>query len=96
VREGLLSAGIEARLYFPPAHKQPVFNSRHADLPNTDDLSRRMLSLPFHAQLSEDDLEQVAIAMEGLLVHQRHSREKVVPSGVARLAPAFTNREDDS
>jgi perosamine synthetase len=95
VREGLLSAGIEARLYFPPAHTQPVFNSQHADLPNTDDLSRRMLSLPFHAQLSEDDLEQVAIALEGLLVHQRHRLSKVVAHDLGRLAPALTNREED-
>jgi perosamine synthetase len=64
VREAMLDAGVEVRLYFPPAHQQPVFAEREADLPVTEDLSRRMLSLPFYARLSRRELEEVASTLE--------------------------------
>jgi perosamine synthetase len=67
VLDGMLAAGIEARLYFPPAHLQPVFARSYADLPVTESLSRRMLSLPFHAALTDEQLEAVAATLATLL-----------------------------
>ena len=64
VRGAMLNAGVEARLYFPPAHLQPVFAQHQRDLPVTEDLSRRMLSLPFYARLSHSELEEVAMTLE--------------------------------
>jgi perosamine synthetase len=64
VRDALIAAGIEARLYFPPAHLQPVFATTSVDLPVTEALSGRMLSLPFHAGLSAPQLEEVAASLE--------------------------------
>lgn len=58
-------AGIEARLYFPPAHTQPVFAGAAGALPVTEDLSARMLSIPFHARLTAEELEDIAATLEG-------------------------------
>jgi perosamine synthetase len=63
VLKRLLDMGIEARVYFPPAHRQPVFGADAAvapELPVTDELARRMLSLPFHSRLTDDELVDIA------------------------------------
>jgi perosamine synthetase len=67
VLEALLAEGIEARLYFPPAHLQPVFRERGVRLPVTEQLAGRMLSIPFHSRLSGDELEEIAAALERAL-----------------------------
>jgi perosamine synthetase len=60
VRESLLAEGIEARLYFPPAHLQRVFRDSDCTLPVTEQLNDQLLSLPFHSLLREAELEEVA------------------------------------
>lgn len=60
VRDALADAGVEARVYFPPVHLQPVFAGVDVDLPVTEDVAARALSLPVHAHLSEGDLAEVA------------------------------------
>jgi perosamine synthetase len=67
VLDAMLAARIEARLYFPPAHRQPIFAQVHAELPVTEDLSHRMLSLPFHSRLSPEQFEEVAATLETAL-----------------------------
>lgn len=67
VRHAMLAAGIEVRLYFPPVHLQPLFAQRRADLPVTEDLAQRMLSLPFHARLQLSELEEIATVLEAAL-----------------------------
>ncbi|WCO65853.1 DegT/DnrJ/EryC1/StrS family aminotransferase [Iamia majanohamensis] len=65
---GLAARGIEARVYFPPAHRQPVFAHLPVpDLPTTDEVAASVLSLPFHAGLGHDDLAEVATALEAAL-----------------------------
>jgi len=55
-------AEIECRIYFPPAHRQPVFASlgEDAELPVTDEAAKRILSLPFHSRLELRDFEEIA------------------------------------
>lgn len=60
VRDFLLSRGIEARVYFPPAHTQPIFGGRRGYLPQTEEVARRMLSLPMHSQLTPAELSYIA------------------------------------
>jgi dTDP-4-amino-4,6-dideoxygalactose transaminase len=43
------------RWYFPPIHRMPAFETE-ADLPITKDISSRLLGLPFHTHLAEDDV----------------------------------------
>lgn len=70
VRSALLEDGIEARLYFPPAHLQPVFRADGCVLPTTERLSEQLLSVPFHSQLSEAELEEVAGALRVAVTDQ--------------------------
>jgi perosamine synthetase len=62
--ERLLRRGIEARVYFPPVHLQPVFRGRHRSLPVTEAIAGRMISLPMHARLTPDELTEIADAVE--------------------------------
>jgi perosamine synthetase len=59
----LARQGIESRVYFPPAHRQPIFGGRPVDLPVTDDLAGRILSLPLHSRLTPDEVADVAAGM---------------------------------
>ena len=59
----LAQQGIESRVDFPPAHRQPVFGGQPPDLPVTDDLAGRILSLPMHSLLTPDEVADVAAAM---------------------------------
>jgi perosamine synthetase len=63
----LLDAGIEARVYFPPAHRQPVFAAAGAPLPVTDAAAGEILSLPFHPRITAADLEEMARTVESAL-----------------------------
>ena len=62
VLDTLSSRGIEAKLYFPPAHRQQVFRSSGPapDLPVTDWAADHALSLPMHTQLSPAELDEIA------------------------------------
>ncbi|MEW6154490.1 MAG: DegT/DnrJ/EryC1/StrS family aminotransferase [Actinomycetota bacterium] len=51
--------GIESKVYFPPVHRQPIFDRGERFLV-TEDLCSRILSIPFHARVSTDDLERIA------------------------------------
>jgi perosamine synthetase len=65
--ERLLDAGIEARLYFPPAHHQAVFEGSADDLPVTDWAAAHALSLPLHARLTDGELDEIADCIAGSL-----------------------------
>jgi perosamine synthetase len=63
LRAALRAAGIETRIYFPPAHLQPVLTEHRTSLPVTEDVASRMLSVPMHAQLRAEDIEAIADAI---------------------------------
>jgi perosamine synthetase len=63
VMESMLRRGIETRVYFPPVHRQPIFAGTASDLPVTDDLSGRILSVPIHSRLSPGEVAEVADAL---------------------------------
>ena len=60
----LVQSGIEARVYFPPAHLQPIFASQYRRLPVTEEVAGRMFSIPMHSLLTSDELAQIANAIE--------------------------------
>jgi perosamine synthetase len=64
VMNALLDAGIEARLYFPPAHQQMVFRNYEVRLPTTERLASQMLSIPFHSRLTRTELDTIAEALK--------------------------------
>ena len=54
-------AGIESRIYFPPSHRQPIFSHLpDPDLPVTEATVDRILSVPFHGRLTNEDLTDIA------------------------------------
>jgi dTDP-4-amino-4,6-dideoxygalactose transaminase len=63
IAEKLQKLGIPARPYFVPIHLQPYMVSRfgyhEGDFPNTEDLGRRSLALPFSSVMTEDQVDYV-------------------------------------
>ena len=66
----LAAKGIETRPYFfPPIHEQTFFRTyANRPLPVTEDLSRRVITLPFYSTMTEEDMTTVA---EGLAESER-------------------------
>lgn len=65
--QALATRGVEARTYFaPPLHLQRFFSVRvgPVSLPATEDLARRVLSLPLHDGMSADDVRTIAAIVD--------------------------------
>jgi len=65
VKDHLNRKGIGATIYYKtPVHLMPLYrkllNTREGLLPVTEELSRRLLSLPVHHGMSEEDVRRVA------------------------------------
>ncbi len=63
VREALLRSDIHAYIGYVPLHSSPMgrrLGYTAEDLPLTQEYASRVLRLPFHNQLSRDDVERVA------------------------------------
>jgi len=63
----LTSQGIGCSNYFVPVHTQPfvmeMLGTKPGDFPVTEAVAGRTIALPFHANLSEDEVAQVAEAL---------------------------------
>jgi perosamine synthetase len=84
VLEHLLLKGIEARIYFPPAHLQPIFAGRRQRLPVTEAVASKMLSIPMHSRLTPDELAQIADAIEEAVSEDRPAGARAIAPGTAR------------
>jgi dTDP-4-amino-4,6-dideoxygalactose transaminase len=71
VREALRTAGITTDVHFPvPDHLQPVWGGRDfGPLPRTERLAARVLSLPCFPEMTDDEVDRVARALEALGEH---------------------------
>jgi perosamine synthetase len=70
IMKKLRERGIQAKIYFPPAHLQPVFKSmgyKEGDLPVTEEIARTIISLPVHSMLTEEDLRYVGDSLDEIL-----------------------------
>ncbi|MBS0966273.1 DegT/DnrJ/EryC1/StrS family aminotransferase [Acetobacter okinawensis] len=64
----LKDRGVPSAIYYPlPLHKQPAYRDHHdgAVLPVSDDLAQRILALPIHPELSDQDVARVIAAVKG-------------------------------
>jgi perosamine synthetase len=62
--EALRAAGIEAAVHYPRAlNQQPVFASMNVELPNCEWIAQRIVSLPVHPSLAENDLDRIVSAV---------------------------------
>lgn len=74
-RDGLLATlrdrGIECSNYFSAIHLQPFFVERFGykagDFPICEELAARTIALPFHHELSEEDVDRVCRELRSLL-----------------------------
>jgi len=63
VREGLVKEGISAYIGYVPLHTSKVglaMGNKEGSLPVTEDYAERILRLPFHNNMSEEDVKRVA------------------------------------
>lgn len=75
VAEHLSAHDIASKIYFDPVHLSTYYREQHGGepetLPVTEDLSARVLSLPMHPNLSDDEVDRVVAAVESALAAQR-------------------------
>ena len=59
--------GIPTKIYFPPVHQQLIFRKSHGvSLPVTESVARRVLSLPFFAGITQQELDYVTQTIRSL------------------------------
>ncbi len=63
-RDGLMKylegRGISSRVYFDPSHLYSVFKGNPIELPNTRNISSKVLSLPMYPQMTIEEIDAVA------------------------------------
>jgi perosamine synthetase len=76
-RAGIIRAlardGVQSKVYYPPVHTSGLFPPVDKPLPVTDDVGRRMVSLPVHAQLTVPDMDHIAAALTRAVAQQKGS-----------------------
>jgi perosamine synthetase len=73
VAQALRDQGIGTGVHYPrPIHKQPAFEELLGvqSLPVSEEIAERILSLPVHPHLTQEDLERICTAVERV-VHSR-------------------------
>jgi len=71
LQEKLAALGVPAMIYYPvPAHRQQMFsflNLPEVDLPITDWLTHRVISLPIHTEMDQDQLDHIVYNVNNLV-----------------------------
>jgi len=66
VQAALRAAGVPSAIYYPrPLHRQPAYAPHHrgGPLPVSEDICERILALPIHPDLTEDQVARIAEAV---------------------------------
>lgn len=64
----LKERGVPSAIYYPlPLHRQPAYRDHHdgTALPVSEDLAQRILALPIHPELTDDDVARVIGVVRG-------------------------------
>ena len=70
VQAGLRERGVPTAIYYPrPLHRQPAYAPHHdgTALPVSDDLAERILALPIHPELADEDVRHVIDAFTAIM-----------------------------
>jgi UDP-2-acetamido-2-deoxy-ribo-hexuluronate aminotransferase len=71
LQDQLAAVGVPAMIYYPvPAHRQKMFsflNLPEVDLPVTDWLTHRVISLPIHTEMDQEQLEYIVNHVNNLV-----------------------------
>ncbi|KGB22612.1 DegT/DnrJ/EryC1/StrS family protein [Acetobacter tropicalis] len=60
--------GVPSAIYYPlPLHKQPAYRDHHdgSSLPVSEDLATRILALPIHPELTDEEVSRIIAAVRG-------------------------------
>ena len=71
--EALIKEGVGAGVYYPPVHLFTYFKknygTKEGDLPVTEDIAGRTITLPLYPSLTEGQIEEIALAVEKVTTH---------------------------
>ncbi|TCO61918.1 DegT/DnrJ/EryC1/StrS family aminotransferase [Actinocrispum wychmicini] len=68
VREALRQRGVPTSVHYPPTHQLSFYRGTTVtDLPVTDRVAGRLLTLPLHARMSDEDVDYVANELRSVL-----------------------------
>ena len=71
ILKAMLAKGIQVSNYFPPVYLMPFiaeeYGLKEGDFPITDDVCKRTMALPFHNNLSKEDIQLVARELKATL-----------------------------
>ena len=71
ILKAMLAKGIQVSNYFPPVYLMPFiaeeYGLKEGDFPITDDVCKRTMALPFHNNLSKEDIQLVAKELKATL-----------------------------
>jgi dTDP-4-amino-4,6-dideoxygalactose transaminase len=66
MQAGLKADGVPSAIYYPrPLHRQPAYAGAHdgVSLPVSEDLSTRIMALPMHPDLSDQDVDRICASV---------------------------------
>ncbi len=66
VQAALKGNGVPTAIYYPrPLHRQPAYSTQHdgTAMPVSEDLANRILALPIHPDLTDEDVERICVAV---------------------------------
>jgi dTDP-4-amino-4,6-dideoxygalactose transaminase len=66
MQAGLKAAGVPSAIYYPrPLHHQPAYAGAHdgTSLPVSEDVSTRIMALPLHPDLTDQDVDRICAAV---------------------------------
>nr|WP_294523999.1 DegT/DnrJ/EryC1/StrS aminotransferase family protein [uncultured Rhodopila sp.] len=66
IQAALRADGVPTAIYYPrPLHRQPAYSAQHdgSALPVSDDLATRILALPIHPDLTEEDVARICASV---------------------------------
>jgi dTDP-4-amino-4,6-dideoxygalactose transaminase len=68
--EGMKSQGIQTSIHYPPIHRFTAYHDGKAkyDLPNTDDIAGREVTLPLYPAMTDEDVHTVVKAIAQTLI----------------------------
>ncbi|WP_410575645.1 DegT/DnrJ/EryC1/StrS family aminotransferase [Amycolatopsis sp. cmx-4-61] len=73
VHARLHAARIQAGVHYPPNHLQPAFAPWSCTLPATEAVAAEILSLPFHPDLTDADIDHVAATLAAVVADEHHA-----------------------
>lgn len=75
---------VPARAYFEPIHTQPFMDHvehKRVELPITDNIAKRTIALPFHAMMTNNEIEYVAETLKTIVDEYKNEQKRDFSQG---------------